>query len=1229
MRFEKNTGQAGTKADFLCRATNHSVLLSSTGVLLSLPYPETREQTIKEQKSGKQTVSKASQSGGLVQLRLVGADPGSEAIGQEELVTRSNYFIGNDPAKWRTDIPNYGRIKYDDVYAGIDLEYYGNLGRLEYDFIVSPGSDPDMISLQFEGTDAISINEQGDLILKTEKSELAMLQPVAYQERGGIREHIPAAYDLQGENQIGFGLGDYDPDIPLVIDPVVAYSTYLGGSGAEEGNAITVDTLGNVFVTGMAQSGFPVDDNPLQGTNAGGYDVFVAKLKADGSELLYATYIGGSTLGGGLGGDDIGLGIAVDPEGNAYITGRTQSDDFPLEKALQTTYRGDDFYADAFVVKLNPEGTSLLYSTYLGGDEDETGYDIVADKSGHAYVVGETSSKNFHVENAYDAIKDGLEDVFVSKIKPDGSDFVFSTFLGGEYGDRGRGIDIDQDENIYLTGRTYSGNFPTEAPYQATGIGGDAFVTKMKADGSGLVFSTYLTGTGSDPNELHIDEGTSIAVDSLGFVYVAGMTQSPDFPSVNAVQKDRGYPPDGFVTKFKTDGSSPVYSTFLGGDHWEGGLDIEVDPAGVAYVVGSTQSSDFKTENPIQPSLNGIVDNFVTIINADGSDMVFSTFLGGSSNEGYANWDAKDGVAVDQNRNVYVTSRTGSTDFPTKDSLQGVYGGAGDAFVTKIDIELKINWIETTAQYTLPDGIRIFEGTRTDPKLKAFYIDADLNRPELSVRPYIRGVNDKKNVKDFNRLEDAYASVNGGFFYKSSSILSAVVYPTEVKAHNVDSVKREVNSVWRWYPVIRGFFGMKEDRSLSIDWIYHITKSRDGIFTYTDPLSYTINDPVPREEPDYNFGTVYSNLLTGIGGGPVLIKNNSIRVTYAEEVLWGKSGVGYSNRDPRTAVGYTTNKHVIMLVVDGRSDESAGVSLPELAQIMSDLGCVEALNLDGGGSSQLAVGNTFVNKPSDTYPRAVPSILSIVHADAVQSVIPDWVLYRDTHEDATEIVGGWTESTDPGAYGSSNALVIPSGVGENHVLYNLELSEEAESEVYFWWVAGPDRSEDAPYIIYHKDGTDTVRVNQTINGSFWNMIGTYTFTGTASDIIKITDGGTTGGIICADAIRIVSAEKTTGIFSPNLPSEDGFKLEQNYPNPFNLETNISYQLPSTSDVKITVFNIKGQKIKTLISEKQSAGWHTVIWDGTNLNGDLESNGTYIVQVEANGRKAVMQMMLLR
>ncbi|MCK4751698.1 MAG: SBBP repeat-containing protein, partial [Bacteroidales bacterium] len=790
-------------------------------------------------------------------------------------------------------------------------------------------------------------------------------------------------YIFQSENQVGFSVGDYDPNRHLVIDPVLAYSTYRGGSGTEIGKAITVDTLGNVYVTGMAAWDFPVDDSMVQATNAGMFDVFVAKLNADGSDLLYATYIGGSEDGSGLGGDDLGLGIAVDPKGNAYITGSTQSDDFPLQNAMQTTFRGDDFYTDAFVVKLNPNGTALLYSTYLGGDESETGYDIVADRSGHAYVVGGTSSGNFPVKNAFDSTLNGGGDVFVSKIKPDGSNFVFSTYLGGGSGERGRGIAIDEQENIYLTGATGSADFPLVSAYQELNIGGDAFVTKMKADGSGLVFSTHLTGVGTDPNDLHIDEGTSIAVDSLGYVYVAGMTQSPDFPTVNAVQENIGGAPDGFVTKFTPDGSSLVYSTYLGGSHWEGGLDIEVDLGGNAYIAGSTQSSDFKTQDALQSTLSGLVDVFVTKIDAAGSAIVFSTFLGGSSTDGNADWDGKDGIAVDLNRNVYVTSRTSSADFPPKEALQETFGGGGDAFVAKIDIEEKLNWIEITSSYTLPEGIRIFEGTRSDPKLKAFYIDADLNRPELSVRPYIRGVDTKKNVKDFNHLVNAHASINGGFFYKSSAILSAVVYPTELKARNVDSLKREINDIVRWYPVIRGFFGMKEDRSLSVDWIYHITHLRNGIYTFTDPFSYTLNDIEPRKEPKPYFGTEYSNLVTGIGGGPVLIKNNSIRVTYNEEVLWGGSGVEYNKRDPRTAVGYTANKHVIMLVADGRSDQSEGIGLPELAQIMFDLGCVEALNLDGGGSSQLAVGNTFVNTPSDETPRKVPAILSIVNTNAL------------------------------------------------------------------------------------------------------------------------------------------------------------------------------------------------------------------------------------------------------
>jgi len=1202
MRFEKNEGQADKQVDFLCRAASHAVLLSPDGMKVVLPAVR------------------------WIQVQLVGADATATAEGIDQMVTKSNYFIGNDPGKWKVDIPNYARVKYSRVYPGIDLEYYGKEGEVEYDFIIAPGSDPGIISLQFEGMESFRMNEQRELILQTDRSEMTMKEPFAYQDWDGIRKRVAATYAFPGENQVGFRVGDYDPTLPLVIDPALAYSTYLGGTGSDGGRAIAVDSLGNTFITGDAQWGFPVADSFVQVTNAGVNDVFVAKLNAEGTALLYATYIGGSPDGSGLGGDDTGLGIAIDPEGNAYVTGVTYSDDFPLQNAMQTTYRGEDIlYADAFVVKLNPTGTRLIYSTYLGGDEDEAGYDIQADRSGHAYVVGETSSDNFPVKNAYQSTLHGMEDVFVSKIKPDGSDFVFSTYLGGTYGDRGRGIAIDREENIYVTGRTYSDDFKTVYAYQEAILytGPDAFVTKMNPQGTDLIFSTYLTGPGSDPNYNHGDEGTSIAVDTFGYVYVAGATQSPDFPAVHAVQPDNGGPYDGFVAKFKPDGKSLVYSTYLGGSNHEGGLDIDCDFNGNAYIAGYTQSSDFKPENAIQSSMKGSSDVFVVKIDSAGNKLLFSTFLGGSAWEGNFGMEDRQGIAVDHNGLVYVTSRTSSTDFPLEQAMQKIQGGSGDAFVTKIDIDPKITWTNITGKYSLPEGIRVFEGTRSSPKLKVFYMDADLNRPELSVRPYMQG--SKTSVEDFNQTVDAYASVNGGFFWKDN-IKSAVIYPNEVKAKNLASVYRNHIS----FPVIRGFFGLKTDRFLSVDWIYHSGNGPSDIYTFTQPLSYSRDDPNPKPAPQPDDGVAYGNLLTGIGGGPVLVKDNAIRVTYDEEVFWGESGVGYNNMDPRTAVGYTTDKHVIMLVADGRSEISEGVGLPELAKIMSDLGCVEALNLDGGGSSQMAIGDAFVNKPSDPVPREVPAILSIVHSDAVNnSATPDWVMYRYTDSDDTEKEGAWTESTDPGVYGSSNALVIPAGEGMNHIQYHLGLTQEADCEVYAWWVAAADRCEDTPYIIYHKNGTDTVRVDQTGYGSFWNILGNYTFSGTSSDLVKITDGGTTGGMICADAIRIVSYEDVTGMSGPNVRPMADFTLTQNYPNPFSQETEVSYRLSATTDVNIVVIDLQGKQIRTLVSQKQNAGDFSVTWDGRDMMGEQVSGGVYFIRMEAGGFRDVKQMVLTR
>ncbi|MDX1702161.1 MAG: phosphodiester glycosidase family protein, partial [Melioribacteraceae bacterium] len=553
----------------------------------------------------------------------------------------------------------------------------------------------------------------------------------------------------------------------------------------------------------------------------------------------------------------------------------------------------------------------------------------------------------------------------------------------------------------------------------------------------------------------------------------------------------------GAVCKINKEGSNYIYCTSL---PWCGKLAL--DKNGQVFTIYSLSNNYIK----------------VCGFNADGSDTLFTFFSQGGSGKKWNN-----DIALDSNGNIYITGTTNSLDFPVVNAYQTQSTNDNseyvktDTYVMKIAMETdQLVWENITGNYSVPAGINVFKGIRDKPKLEAYYIDADLNIPEISVRPYMRG--SKTNVKNFNYTVGAYASINGGFFdLKSSNIKSAVVYPEKLKAKNVAILNREVNDITRSYPVVRSLFSMKKDRTFSVDWIYHHGQAYHDIFRYDQPLQYERNDENPLSKPKESDGQPYGEILTGIGGGPVLIKDGKINVTYNEEILWG-SGVGYSNHDPRSAVGYTADKHIIFLVADGRTSKSEGVGLPELAQIMLDLGCVEAMNLDGGGSSQLAIGNSFVNDPKEFRP--VPSIFSIVHTDSL-NLDKEPQLYRfvDTESDNVEKVGNWTESQSPGAYGSSNSLIIPAGEGNSYIAYNLKLAEEADYELYAWWVEGEDRCTDTPYIISHKNGTDTVLVDQSYNGSFWNIIGNYTFTGTNTDVVKITDGGTSG-YISADAISI-------------------------------------------------------------------------------------------------------------
>ncbi|WP_179129216.1 SBBP repeat-containing protein [Candidatus Brocadia sapporoensis] len=464
----------------------------------------------------------------------------------------------------------------------------------------------------------------------------------------------------------GFTVASYDKRYPLVIDPTLIYSTYLGGSGSDVGFGIAVDSAGNAYVTGITlSSDFPTK-NAMYGTNTGNVDAFVTKLDASGTSLSYSTYLGG--IGG-----DWGYGIAVDDAGNAYITGWTGSSDFPMENAMYGTNTG---YYDVFVTKLDASGASLSYSTYLGGSDNDSGYSIAVDSGGNAYVTGYTYSSDFPTVNAlYGSFNGGYNDVFVTKLDASGTSLSYSTYLGGIGGDWGYGIAVDDAGNAYITGWTGSSDFPMENAMYGTNTGYyDVFVTKLDASGASLSYSTYLGGSDND-------SGYSIAVDSGGNAYVTGYTYSSDFPTVNALYGsfNGGYN-DVFVTKLDASGTSLSYSTYLGGSDYDEGHSIAVDSSGNAYVTGWTVSSDFPTVNALYGSNTGNVDAFVTKIAASGTSLSYSTYLGGS------NYDGGHSIAVDSAGNAYVTGYTWSSDFPTKNAFDGSFnGGSYDVFVTKID----------------------------------------------------------------------------------------------------------------------------------------------------------------------------------------------------------------------------------------------------------------------------------------------------------------------------------------------------------------------------------------------------------------------------------------------------------------------------------------------------------------------------------------------------------------
>lgn len=638
LAFEPNQGQASAGTLYTAKGHGYSLNIHRDGADLVL------------HRSGKSA---------KIQSHLVGGSASARVKGTDRLPGVSNYFRGADRSQWITGIPTYAKARAAAVYPGIDLIYYGNQGKLEYDFVVQPGADASAIRMKFDGVSGMRVDEAGNLHLATTVGDLIEHKPVLYQTAGEKTKPVDGSFRIAADRTVAFEVGPYDRSKALVIDPVLMYSSFLGGSDTDEGHAVAAGNDGALYLTGVTYS-----------TQYGDADVMIYKISTDGTYFVYTANLGGSS-------DDIGNGIAVDQGGNVYVGGRTLSTDFPTANAYQSTNYGQ--YNNAFVLKLDGSGTNLLYSTYFGGSFDDQGFALALDSQGNAYLTGGETSTDFPVSNnAYQSNNRGGVDCFVAKFDNNGNP-VFSTLIGGGSDDQAFGIAVDANGNSYITGQTVSDSYPQVSPsVQHSRHGGlDAFVTAVSPDGSSLIFSTFAGG-GSD------DYGNGVAVDPSGNVVVVGTTSSDDFPTTSNAYK-RGYAggaSDGFVLSYTPDGQTLLYSTFIGSHGTDDANSVAIDAAGNVYIAGDTDSDQYPvTGDATQHSRGGYFDATLSVLTHDGSNLLFSTFLGGSQGD-----ESAYGVAVDTFGNAYLTGFTSSPDFPATPGAAQTSPGGGDqdAFFARI-----------------------------------------------------------------------------------------------------------------------------------------------------------------------------------------------------------------------------------------------------------------------------------------------------------------------------------------------------------------------------------------------------------------------------------------------------------------------------------------------------------------------------------------------------------------
>ena len=666
--FEASTAPHANEFQFFARGHNCNFFVAPTAALLTLTRVEAASESRRDQRAD-------TRGGGLAVTRtlrfeFVGANRDARVSGVGELAGQANYFLGRDPAQWRAGVPLFGQVRVAQIYPGVDLVYYGSERRLEYDFLVAPAAAPENISIHFTGADNLRVSAEGELVFTLGREEIRQPKPVLYQTVGGARTEIAGGYRLADRQTVRFEIGPYDRGLPLVIDPVLSYSTYFGKSGSDIAWSFAADqagTNGFVYVAGETMSAnLPVTTtNAYGGGSQFGGDVFVAKFNRTGSALSYLTYLGGK-------GDDAALGIAVDPDGNAYLTGFTTSTNFPTPNGLFTNLGGGVFPGfgvfpqDAFVAKMDPSG-ALAFGTYLGGSTNDVGVGIAVDDARNIYVAGYTGSTNFPTTNAAQSTLGGRRDAFVTKLNADGNALIYSTYLGGTNSGSGEAIAVDAAGNAFVT-----------AYDTATNGALFAVVQKFSTNGAGL--QSYSV-SGNSGNVIPF----GIALDANGDAYLAGSENLTNFPtSLPLALASTNHSTDAFVIKLAGDSLTPIYRAAFGGNGTDEAWGVAVDAAGNAHVVGETFSTNFPTlgaSGLLRATNSGGSDVFVTVINSNGNAFVRSALIGGTNNDfGYA-------IATDPEGDDLIVGRTYSANFPTVAAYQSTFGGTNDGFIAKIAVE--------------------------------------------------------------------------------------------------------------------------------------------------------------------------------------------------------------------------------------------------------------------------------------------------------------------------------------------------------------------------------------------------------------------------------------------------------------------------------------------------------------------------------------------------------------